>query len=375
MSGPCRTLRNGAIMDVTAKSPSGPQNFPMAEARLIARRFAEPDPKIYWPDFLVSAGVGWSAFAGAVFAAPWSPAQIALTLVASFALFRAVLFTHELAHLKKGSFGLFRFVWNILAGMPFLVPSYSYTGVHIDHHRPGVYGSTRDGEYVSFGAGKPWRTVGYVLLSFILPPLLLFRFVVLTPLSWIVRPLRQIIWRHMSSLAIDLAYDRHPQNKDDDETWLLQETATSFLAVSVVALVAAGVLPLAVLGVWYATTATILFVNSIRTLGAHAYRHSGDATVSKTEEFLDSINVPSEDLVSKLIAPVGLRFHATHHLFPATPYHNLPKLHAALEAELSDNAAYLTTSRASFVHALQTLWKDAREADRRRGDAGRMAAE
>lgn len=350
-------------------------NFPMAEARLIARRFSEPDPKIYWPDFLVSGAIGWSAFAGAVLSAPFSIQQIALTLVAAFALFRAVLFTHELAHLKKGTFGRFRLVWNIFAGIPFLVPSYSYTGVHIDHHRPGVYGSTRDGEYVSFGAGRPWRSIAYVLLSFILPPLLLVRFIVLTPLSWIARPLRQIIWRRMSSLAIDLSYDRPPQNKDDDETWLIQETATTIVAVSVAALIAFGVLPLAVAFVWYAVTATILFVNSIRTLGAHAYRYAGDVTVTKTEEFLDSVNVPSEDLLSKLIAPVGLRFHATHHLFPATPYHNLPKLHAALAKELSDTTAYLSTSRKSFAHALGTLWKDAREADRRRADPGRMAAE
>lgn len=348
----------------------------MAEARQIARRFAEPDPKIYWPDFLISALVGWAAFAGAVIAAPFSAAQIALTLAASFVLFRAVLFTHELAHLKKGTFGTFRLVWNIFAGMPFLVPSYSYTGVHIDHHRPGVYGSSRDGEYVSFGAGRPWRTVGYVLLSFVLPPLLLVRFVVLTPLSWIVRPLRKVIWRHLSSLAIDLSYDRHTQNKDDDETWLIQETATVILATVVVAAVVMGWLPVAVLGVWYAVTATILFVNSIRTLGAHAYRYSGDVSVSKTEEFLDSINVPSEDIVSKIIAPVGLRFHAAHHLFPATPYHNLPKLHAALASELSDPSAYLSTSRRSFAHALQTLWADARAADRRRRDgAPAMAAE
>jgi len=348
----------------------------MAEARLIARRFAEPDPKIYWPDFLISAAIGWAAFAGAVMAAPFSLLQIGLTLVAAFALFRAVLFTHELAHLKKGTFGTFRFVWNILAGMPFLVPSYSYTGVHIDHHRPGVYGSSRDGEYVSFGAGRPWRTIGYVLTSFVLPPLLLFRFVVLTPLSWIIRPLRKVIWRHMSSLAIDLSYDRHPQNKDDDETWLIQETSTALLALGVVAAVAAGYLPPALLGVWYAVTATILFVNSIRTLGAHAYRYSGDVSVSKTEEFLDSINVPSDDLLSRLIAPVGLRFHAAHHLFPATPYHNLPKLHAALAAELSDPGLYLSTSRRSFAHALQTLWADARAADeRRRSGAQAIAAE
>lgn len=347
----------------------------MAEARLIARRFTEADPKIYWPDFLISGAVGWTAFAGAVVAAPFSPLQIALVLVAALALLRAVLFTHELAHLKKGTFGVFRLVWNLFAGMPFLVPSYSYTGVHIDHHRPGVYGSTRDGEYVSFGAGAPWRTVAYVLLSFALPLLLLVRFLVLTPLSWVVRPLRKLIWRRMSSLAIDLNYDRHPQNKDDDETWLIQETATTLLALGSAALIVGGALPLAVFYVWYAVTVTILFVNSIRTLGAHAYRYSGDATVTKTEEFLDSVNVPSEDFLSKLIAPVGLRFHATHHLFPATPYHNLPKLHAALASELSDTAAYLSTSRKSFAHALAALWKDAAEADRRRSDQGRMAAE
>lgn len=354
-------------MNVVANPSSAQSGFPMAEARVIARRFAEPDPKIYWPDFLISAAVAWTAFAGAVIAAPFSLIQIALIIASAFAMLRAVLFTHELAHLKKGTFGTFRAVWNILVGMPFLVPSYSYTGVHIDHHRPGVYGSIRDGEYVSFGAGRPWRTIGYVLLSFILPPLLVLRFLILTPLSWIVRPLRQVIWRRMSSLAIDLSYDRHPPNKDDDETWLVQETATTFLVLIVAALVFAGILPLAFVGVWYGVTATILVVNAIRTLGAHAYRYAGDASVSKTEEFLDSVNVPSEDPLSKLIAPVGLRFHATHHLFPATPYHNLPSLHRALAAELSDTTAYLSTSRRSFADALVRLWRDASAADARRG--------
>lgn len=361
-------------MDASERNLRGTPAFPMAEARLIARRFTEPDPKIYWPDFLVSALAGWAAFAGAVLAPAFSAQQMALTLVAAFALFRAVLFTHELAHLKKGTFGRFRFVWNVFAGIPFLVPSYSYTGVHIDHHRPGVYGSTRDGEYVSFGAGAPWRAAGYVMLSFILPLLLLFRFIVLTPLSWIIRPLRAIIWRRMSSLAIDLNYDRDPPGKDDDETWLVQETATSLFAIGVAALIAAGALPLAAFGVWYAVTATILFVNSLRTLGAHAYRHAGDAKVDKLEEFLDSVNVPDRGVVACLIAPVGLRFHATHHLFPATPYHHLPKLHAALASELSDASLYLSTTRASYGDALLRLWRDASAADAKRAAERRAAA-
>ena len=338
----------------------------MAEARLISRRFTKPKPGVYWTDFLVSAALGWAAFAGAVIAPAFSAVQLALIVVSALAHLRAVLFTHELAHLKKGTFGTFRFLWNLIEGMPFLVPSYSYTGVHIDHHRPGVYGSTHDGEYVSFGAGSPWRTVGYVLLSFVLPPLLVIRFLILTPLSWIVRPLRKVIWRRLSSLAIDLSYDRPPQNKDDDETWLIQETATTFLVVGVAALIWFGVLPLGVAFVWYGVTAVILTVNAIRTLGAHAYRYAGEAKVSKQEEYLDSVNVPSEDFISKLIAPVGLRFHATHHLFPATPYHNLPKLHAALETELSDNRSYMLPARKSYADALARLWADAAAAERKK---------
>ena len=344
---------------------SGSQALPMGEARAIARRFQAPNAATYWTDFLLSVGLGWGFYFIAVFAEAFSLLQVGSILAAAFAILRAVLFTHELAHMKKGTFGTFRLVWNALAGIPFLVPSYSYTGVHMDHHRPGTYGSTRDGEYVSFGAGAPWKSVGYVLLSVILPALLLARFLILTPLSWIVRPLRAVIWRRMSSLAIDLNYDRHPQNKDDDETWLIQETVTTLFVLSVAGLIWQGVLPAAVFWVWYSVTVTVLTVNAVRTLGAHAYRHSGDAKVSKADEFLDSVNVPSEDIISKLIAPVGLRFHATHHLFPVTPYHELPKLHAALVAELSDNSVYLSTSRKNYAHAIARLWQDASAADRR----------
>ncbi len=139
------------------------------------------------------------------------------------------------------------------------------------------------------------------------------------------------------------------------------------------ALVATGLLPIAVPLVWYATTVFILFLNSLRTLAAHAYRYSGDPTVSRTEEFLDSVNVPGNPFFTPLWAPVGLRFHATHHLFPATPYHNLQKLHEALARELPDNSLYLSTSRKHLADALVRLWRDAAEADRRR-TAGAEAA-
>ncbi len=359
-----------------ASAPQAPSNaaFPMAEARLIARRYTEPDAATYWTDYLISAGLGWAAFAAAVIAEPFSLMQALAIVVAGLAHYRAVIFTHELAHLKQGTFGGFRFVWNMLSGVPFLAPSFSYTGVHIDHHRPGVYGSARDGEYVAFGAGSPWRTIVYVVLSFVLPPLMVVRFVVLTPLSYAIPPLRKLLWRRASSLAIDLGYDRHDPNSQDDTTWKQQEFAGFIFATAIMALVVAGALPLAVPLVWYAVTVFILFLNSLRTLAAHAYRYAGDPSVSRTDEFLDSVNVPGNRYFTPLWAPVGLRFHATHHLFPATPYHNLEKLHTDLVAELPDNALYLTTSRKNLFDALIRLWRDAAAADKRRKAGGQTAS-
>ena len=84
--------------------------------------------------------------------------------------------------------------------------------------------------------------------------------------------------------------------------------------------------------------------------------------MSRSEEFLDSVNVPGIPFITALWAPVGLRFHATHHLFPSMPYHELHKAHNALIAELPDNSAYLSASRDSLFDALAQLWHEAANA-------------
>ena len=81
--------------------------------------------------------------------------------------------------------------------------------------------------------------------------------------------------------------------------------------------------------------------------------------MNRVEEFLDSVNVPGFAPISALWAPVGLRFHATHHLFPSLPYHELPKAHRLLLGELSDTTAYRATCRRHLFHALARLWRDA----------------
>ncbi len=349
-------------MNATAADASKTHEFPIAEARVIAKRFSRPRPVIYWTDFLVSISIAWSAFFVAVTSPAFSAIQIGAVLISSLAHYRSVIFIHELAHLKRGTFTAFRAVWNILSGIPLMVPSFSYTGVHIDHHRPGVYGFAEDGEYVPFGAGKPWRIVGYLLLIFVLPLLMAARFVILTPLSYMLPPLRRLLWRRLSSLVIDLDYKRPPPAKQDDDSWRLQEFGAFIFGAGAVALVAANILPIAVLGVWYAVALLIFLLNSLRTLAAHAYRNPGDQLMSRSDEFLDSVNVPGIPFISALWAPVGLRFHATHHLFPSMPYHELQKVHEALIAELPDNTSYLSASRKSLFDAIARLWKEAHEA-------------
>ena len=81
-------------------------------------------------------------------------------------------------------------------------------------------------------------------------------------------------------------------------------------------------------------------------------------------QLLDSINYPRRPFVSALWAPVGLRFHALHHLFPSLPYHNLATAHARLMAELPADSPYRLTESPSLVASLRLLWRTSRAAAR-----------
>jgi len=340
--------------------------FPMNEANKLVAGLMKPDPKTYWVDFLFSISFGWGGFALALLN-PWgSILGIAGLTVATFALYRAVLFTHELTHLKSGTFKLFRFVWNVLCGFALLIPAFTYHGVHRHHHVHDVYGTKEDGEYLPFGASNPFGIIGYMFLIFILPGFFVLRFMVLGPLSWVIPPLRKLVWGSFSSLTIDLTYVRPmPGDKDPKAIWFLQEIAACFYGWSAIALVYFGLLPIKALLLWYGIAVLIFLLNSLRTLAAHAYRNPGEKQLSLDEQFLDSVDVPGHPIITTLWAPVGLRFHATHHLYPRMPYHNLPKAYRLLKNGLSDNAVFLEATRNSLADALIRLWRDARDADRK----------
>jgi fatty acid desaturase len=335
------------------------QKFPFREAHSLVRDLMTPNPVIYWLDFLFHISLGWAAFVMTLFAPLFSAWQLVAFVVAALALYRAAIFIHELAHLKKGTFNVFRLVWNITSGIPLLIPSFTYDGVHYDHHKPDVYGTSEDGEYIPFATHKPILMIGYVLFSIFLPLIFLGRYLILTPASYLIPPLRKFCWEHASSLTINPTYKRPKDCIRNDKYWQLQEFATFVFATIVITCVVYEILPFKVLILWYLVGMVIFLLNSLRTLSAHAYRNPGNHKMEFHEQYLDSINIPGNLLITALWAPVGLRYHATHHLFMSMPYHNLGKAQRRLVSGLSDNTLYLKTMRSSMWDALRRIWSEA----------------
>jgi len=343
---------------VTEQKPPYIKEFPLREAHHLVRDLMTPNPWIYWTDFMFHIVLGWTAFFTALLSPLFSLWQLGGFVVAVLALYRSAIFVHELAHLKKGTFRNFRLIWNLICGIPLMIPSFTYDGVHNDHHKPDIYGTSKDGEYLPFATEKPREMVTYVLLSLLLPLLLLMRFLLLTPLSYLIPPLRKIVWERASSLTINPSYRRAENAIRNDLNWQQQEIATCLFAATIIALVVLDVLPYSLLILWYLVALVVFILNSLRTLAAHAYRNPGEHKMTLAEQYLDSINVPGNFLITPLWAPVGLRYHATHHLFMSMPYHNLGKAQRRLVNGLTDNSQYIKTIRTGLWDALKRIWHE-----------------
>lgn len=346
-------------MPVTAPARShGDFHSPAAMRRLVTDLF-EVRAVVYWVDFLASAALGWGAYALALAAAGW--VRAAWTLLAGLALYRAVVFTHELTHLRRGAVPGFLWTWNALCGIPLMVPSFMYRGVHSAHHVKRLYGTAADGEYLPFAALHPLHMVAYLASNLLLPPLAAARFVLLAPISLLHPRLRRLVLARASSLAIDPAYVRKPPRGGERRDALIQEAGAFGFGTGVLTLVAVGAWPVAVLVQWYAVAVIILLANALRTLAAHRYANTG-GPLPFVAQVQDSINVTGQPLFMALIAPLGMRYHALHHLFPTLPYHALGAAHRRLMGRLPPGHWYHRCNRHSLWQALGELWRAAARA-------------
>jgi fatty acid desaturase len=338
--------------------PSGLELTPASLSRRFAADFV-PRPAIYWCDFLASAALGWSAFVASGLVATW-PLALGLLAVATLALYRAVLFIHEVAHLRSGAVRRFPLVWNLLAGFPLMVPSIMYAGSHADHHKRTTYGTLLDPEYEPIAYWSPWRIVASTLLMTVLPAAVALRWGVIGPVSLLVPRLRPFVVGRMSTLVINASYRREEPRDRERRRWLAKEIGAAVTFWLGAGLVAAGILDPSWVVRWYAVGTGILVMNHLRTLAAHRYEGRGD-TMDVTEQLLDTVNLEGVPGLTVLLAPVGLRYHGLHHLLPSLPYHSLRRVHRALLAELPDDSPYRRTEAFGLGAALRQLIATARD--------------
>ena len=312
----------------------------------LTRDLIAPRPAIYWADLIASAVVGYGALGVAVTVQGTGWVVLA-AVVSALALYRALSFIHEVSHMKHSALPRFRGGWNALVGVPMLTPSFMYEGVHNLHHAKTRYGTSEDPEYLPLALMKPWTLPAFVVISALAPIGLLIRYAILSPLSLLSPKLRTAVVERYSALAINPSFRRRAPEGEAKAMWNRVETAASLWAIAIVVATATGVFSLRGVLIALAIGSGVAVVNQVRTLVAHLWENDGEP-MSVTAQYLDSVNVPPPSLLPALWAPVGLRYHALHHLLPSLPYHARGEAHRRITAALEQGSPYHKASYAGL---------------------------
>jgi fatty acid desaturase len=311
-------------------------------ARSIVADLRAPQPWIYWLDLLVSATVLWFTLAWGAVGDRGAAATTTALVVAGLSVMRTSMFLHEIAHLAPDAVPGFRIAWNILVGIPFGIPSIVWERSHRDHHKLSVYRTVRDPEHAPDESRPLARVLTGMVAAAALPLGLAARWLILGPLSLLHPGLRRFVLQRATSLTMNAAYRPSPWRGRARLDALAAE-ALSFAWCAALAAVAArgghAVRAIA-LGAGAVSLAAVLTV--LRGEILHRFE-ADDRRGTLAQQVFESVTIPHTGVVSALLLPLGIGYHAVHHLDARLPYHALGKAHARLVARLPPGSAYHAT--------------------------------
>lgn len=303
-----------------------------AEIRKLFTKFSHldrPNSFIFWANLGVTSLVFWGSCL-LIFLIDHIAFAAFLFPFAVFSLYRGMLLIHEITHMRKKPIPFYKNCWNLVFGIPLLMPSYFFE-THIGHHTKENFGTDSDPEYDYFVRSGKHVVILYLLSGLTLPPILFLRFSILPPIAAILPSFRHFLDKRGSSATIHNRYNRKiPSNKSKILEWRVQETFCFIYCWAIIAAISFGYIPIKLLVIILASAVLALSLNNIRTVTSHRFElnkgpHSLMAQVLDSSTFEAKNGLHS--LWIELWAPLGLRYHALHHLFPNIPFHNLNKIH------------------------------------------------
>lgn len=277
-----------ALPDVAGTQPKNREPPWLLQAREIVSDLHQRSPLIYWTDFLLSISGAWLVTLIYFIAPHWSALQYVSLVMASVLFFRAGTFIHEIIHMPPGQMVWFGRVWNLLQGIPLLMPWVLYRN-HVDHHSAQHFGSPEDGEYLPLAASPIRETIKYLAQAPLLPLCTIIRFGILGPLSWVHSGLREWALTRASAAITNPYYRKRFPKRDEGHLKLVEALCLVYL-VGLALLLYWRVVTGTHLLMAYVLLASALTLNLIRNLAAHRYDNRGDL-MSHAEQIGDAINI------------------------------------------------------------------------------------
>src|SRR5438270_514377 len=123
-----------------AGTPPGARRAEILAAHHLIKDLYTPVPRYFWRELLLTGSAAWATFLLAAILDGPLALTIGLVVLAVPLWYRVGTLIHELTHQRRDEIPGFHFAWNLVGGVPWLLPSVMYEGAHGAHHRRSTYG-------------------------------------------------------------------------------------------------------------------------------------------------------------------------------------------------------------------------------------------